>query len=103
MEAGQDEQDMNTYWKYKEVVFGMLAYFSAVGAFLFKLFSQWSVNAQIISISNFVYRDHAAALDLMSKCTFVSAEDFEASWGHVEELFEEMHSEERMIPSMSTP
>lgn len=104
MDAGQDEKFSDSpYWKYKEVVFGMLAYFSAVGAFLFKLFTQWSVNAQIISITNFVYRDSAAALDLMNKCTFVSAEDFEASWQRVEEMFDDMHSEDRMIPHMSTP
>jgi len=106
MDAGQDEKlSSSPYWKYKEVVFGMLAYFSAVGAFLFKLFTQWSVNAQIISITNFVYRDSAAALDLMNECkkNFVSAEDFEASWQRVEGLFDEMHSEERMIPKLTTP
>lgn len=103
MEAGQDEPlSSGPYWKYKEVVFGMLAYFSAVGAFLFKLFSQWSVNAQIISITNYVYRDSAAALELITKCTFVNAEDFEASWARVEELFEDMEGTERMIPAMST-
>lgn len=103
MQVGQNETLASSpYWRYKEVVFGLLAYFSAIGAFLLKLFSQWSVNAQIISITNYVYRDSGAALDLMNKCTFVSCEDFEASWDRVEELFEAMESE-RMIPSMSTP
>jgi hypothetical protein len=103
MEAGIDQPlDSNPYWKYKEVVFGMMAYFSAVGAFLFKLFSQWSVNNQIITLSNYMYRDNNATLALMNKCTFVRAEDFEASWEHVEELYEELHCDERMVPSMNT-
>merc|ERR1719377_165002 len=104
MDAGHDQPLASSpYWKYKEVVFGMLAYFSAVGAFLFKLFSQWSVNNQVITLSNYVYRDQEATVELMNKCTFVRAEDFEASWERVEELFEELTSGERMIPSMSTP
>jgi len=104
MDAGHDQPLASSpYWKYKEVVFGMLAYFSAVGAFLFKLFSQWSANAQIITLSNFVYRDNVAAIELMNKCTFVNAADFEASWERVEELFEELHSQERMLPEFSMP
>lgn len=96
MKSGSD------YWKYKEVVFGMLAYFSACGAFLHKLFSQWSVNNQIISLTNFAYQDSPAAVDLMTKCTFVDNRDFEKAWCRVEELFEQMKKEERMSPTLDT-
>lgn len=93
----------STYWKYKEVVFGMLAYFSACGAFLHKLFSQWSVNNQIISLSNFAYQDSPAALALMNQCTFIGAVDFEKAWCRVEELFERLKKDDRMTPELNTP
>jgi hypothetical protein len=105
MDTGHDEPlESSPYWKYKEVVFGMLAYFSAVGAFLAKLFSQWSVNNQIISLSNYMYRDQDATVALMNKCTFVKAEDFEASWDRVEKMFKDLESiDEWAVPWVSTP
>lgn len=104
MEVGADQPfASNPYWKYKEIVFGMLAYFSACSAFLHKLFSQWSVNNQIISISNFAYQDSPAAVSLMTKCTFVDAVDYEKAWCRVEELFERLRTEERMTPDLNTP
>jgi len=103
MDSGMDQAPSGSlYWRYKEVVFGMLAYFSAVGAFLYKLFSQWSVNYQVISLSNYMYRDNHMAIDLMKKCTFVEQQDFEASWVRVEQLFEE-YQEERFVPKLTTP
>jgi len=59
-----------------------------VGAFLKVLFASWSVNSQIITLPNFLrHGDHEPALELMNKCTFVTAEDFETAWERVEEAF----------------
>lgn len=102
MKIGKGQHDGNTYWKYRELVFGMLAYFTAVAAFLYKLFSQWSVNNQIISLSNFAYQDSTAAVDLINSCTFVDVADFEASWERVEELFDELKTKERITPELNT-
>jgi len=103
MSVAQNRLESNHYWKYKEVVFGMLSYVSAVAAFLYMLFCQWSVNAQIISLSNFVYRDTSAAVALMNEVTFVPVDDFEASWDRVEELYETLKVDERINPDMNTP
>jgi len=103
MSVVQNHLEHNHYWKYKEVVFGMLSYVSAVAAFLYMLFCQWSVNAQIISLSNFVYRDTSAAVALMNEVTFVPVDDFQAAWEHVEELYETLKNDERINPDMNTP
>merc|ERR1719258_389242 len=103
MDVSQNEQEDNHYWKYREVVFGMLGYFSAVFAFLFLLFTKWSVNSQIITLSDYVYRDSAAAIDLVKSCTFVEEKDFEKSWERVEKLFDHMKNQEKSTPELTTP
>lgn len=103
MDTGADESmDNNPYWKYKETVFSLLGYFSAVGAFLHKLFSQWSPNAQIISITNYAYRDTPASLKLLNECRYISAHKFEVAWGRVEQLFSKLKREGKNMPEMKT-
>merc|ERR1740129_123090 len=102
MKFDADHMQKTLYWQFREVVFGMLAYFSAVGAFLFQLFSQWSVNGQIISLSNYVFKDSAAAVSLLDSCKFVQLHDFQMAWLRVEGLFISLQKEERMVPDLNT-
>jgi|Transcript_39296 hypothetical protein len=103
MRIGDESSENNPYWKYKETVFSLLGYFSAIGAFLHKLFSQWSANGQIISLTNYAYRDTPASLKLLSECKFVSAHNFEVAWGRVEKLFSALKRDGKPVPVMTTP
>eukprot|EP00928_Gymnodinium_smaydae_P098224 TRINITY_DN908_c0_g2_i1.p1 TRINITY_DN908_c0_g2~~TRINITY_DN908_c0_g2_i1.p1 ORF type:complete len:412 (+),score=43.48 TRINITY_DN908_c0_g2_i1:98-1333(+) len=90
MAASVRDGQGDDYLKYRVIIYGNLAYFSATSAFLFKLFTEWSVNSQILSLPNFAYESQAAAAKLLTECTYVQDTEFEVAWEKTETVLQRL-------------
>lgn len=69
-----------------EMASSFLAYLAPVFAFLFVLFSNWSVEWHLIPISKYCEQDHTEAISHLGKCTFATDRELENAWEATEEL-----------------
>lgn len=86
----------------QELIFGLLAYLSPIFAFLIVLFSHWSANSHLVSLPQFVLRDHHKAVQLLNSCTFLRATEFRYAFWAAERLLERVQYEERMSFDLNT-
>jgi len=78
-----------------------LAYLVPVAAFLFVLFSQWSVEWHLIPISKYCERDHRQAIKHLDSCLFASDVELKTAWEASEELLRRQGSSRQI--QLSTP
>lgn len=86
---------------YSEMATNFLAYLAPVGAFLFVLFSQWSVEWHLIPISKYCELDHRKAIVHLDKCCFTSDYAFEMAWEATEDLLRHRGSSRQIQLSTS--
>lgn len=84
-----------------EMIPSFLAYLAPVGAFLFVLFSQWSVEWHLIPISKYCECDHREAIKHLDRCIFAPDRELEIAWEASEELLRRRGSSRQI--KMSTP
>lgn len=71
---------------YRELVYGLLAYFIPVAAFLFVLFSEWTVDWNVVSLPKYLQRDNKRAVDLLARSTFLAEDDMRDAFEATEDL-----------------
>jgi hypothetical protein len=87
----------------QEMIFGMFAYISSTVAFLYAVFTNWSVNRLVVPLPMFVENDLNGAMDLLKECTFIRDTDFWRDFQAAEVLCAEVCRQRRMSFAMSTP
>ncbi|CAK0816299.1 unnamed protein product [Prorocentrum cordatum] len=85
-----------------ETAFGFFAYFSSCVAFLYVLFTNWSVNRLVVPLPMFVENDLNGAMTLLKDCKFIRDVDFWRYFQSAETLFEQVCLRRRMSFTMTT-
>lgn len=89
---------------YRDLIYGLLAYFTPVGVFLFVLFSEWTVDWNVVSLHRYCHGDKKKAADLLSRGVFVPEDDFIRAYEAATDLLVRYAEEKSLDPvELTTP
>jgi len=89
---------------YKDLIYGLLAYFTPVGVFLFVLFSEWTVDWNVVSLHRYCHGDKKKAAELLSKGSFVTEDEFVRAFEAATDLLKRVAEEQNLpVIELTTP
>lgn len=81
---------------YRELVYGLLAYFAPVAAFVFVLFRNWSVEWHTVPLGKYCERNHRGAVEHLDRSTLVREGAFVEAFEAAEDLLQRYATRHRL-------